>query len=69
MKVMIHGTLLAMGFFILVFSLGSAGVHERERGICGGEMTCVAIAGRVGGGLCYDLYVLLPLPLVSQLAS
>ena len=69
MKVMIHGTLPAMGFFILVFSLGSAGVRERERGICGGGRTCVAIAGRVGGGFCYDLYALLSLPLVSQLAS
>ena len=69
MDAMIHGTHPAVGFFIPVFSLVSAGVSERERGICGGERTCVAIAGRVGGRLCYGSYVLLSLPLVSQSVS
>lgn len=69
MKAMIYGTHPAVGFLIPVFSLVSAGVHEMERGICGGEKTGVAISGRVGGRLCYGLNVLLSLPLVSQSAS
>jgi len=69
MKAMICGTHPAVGFFIPVFSLVRAGVRERERGICRGDKTGVAIAGRVGGRLCYGLYVLLSLPLVSQSVS
>ena len=48
MRAMIHGTLPAVvGFLIPVFSLVSAGVCERERGIYGGGRTCVTIARRV----------------------
>jgi len=52
-------------------SLVSTGVCERERGhkLRGRERTCVATAGRIGGGLRYGLYILLSLPLVSKLVG
>ena len=64
MKPIIHRTFPVVGLFILVFSFVSTGVCQGKRTYVE-EKGYVSITGRVGGGLCYGLYILLSLPLVS----
>lgn len=59
-----HGMGAVEVFYDAYFSFVSAGVGERKRA-CVAEKGHVAIAGRMGGGFCYGLYILLSLPLVS----